>query len=239
LGSWGLGSLEIWDLGSGPNVGIWLLAKRRGQTSGLEMPRVAQFSKALSVPASARPLLKEGEMQVSEFRMTMPVPVRRLPVVLLLVAATAAIATALAFEHLGGYAPCPLCLIQRYAYYFAIPVVAATLVAQHRHKRLAAAVLLGLVAIAFAINAGLGAYHSGVEWGLWPGPTSCAGGGNVSGTARGLLDGGIADANVVRCDVAPWRFLGLSFAGWNVLISAGLSLLALFSASKILGRAGR
>jgi disulfide bond formation protein DsbB len=26
-----------------------------------------------------------------------------------------------------------------------------------------------------------------------------------------------------RCDVAPWRFLGLSMAGWNALISLKLT----------------
>jgi disulfide bond formation protein DsbB len=34
-------------------------------------------------------------------------------------------------------------------------------------------------------------------------------------------------ARVVRCDEAAWRFLGLSLAGYNVLISAALSAIAL------------
>jgi disulfide bond formation protein DsbB len=35
---------------------------------------------------------------------------------------------------------------------------------------------------------------------------------------------------VIRCDEAAWRFLGLSFAGWNVLISLLLSAIALRAA---------
>src|SRR5215510_9899026 len=37
------------------------------------------------------------------------------------VIATATILAAHAFERIGGYAPCPLCLEERYAYYFAMP----------------------------------------------------------------------------------------------------------------------
>jgi disulfide bond formation protein DsbB len=29
----------------------------------------------------------------------------------------------------------------------------------------------------------------------------------------------------VRCDEIVWQFLGLSMAGWNALLSAGLALL--------------
>jgi disulfide bond formation protein DsbB len=32
----------------------------------------------------------------------------------------------------------------------------------------------------------------------------------------------------VRCDEAAWRFLGLSLAGYNVLISLGLAAVALW-----------
>jgi disulfide bond formation protein DsbB len=34
----------------------------------------------------------------------------------------------------------------------------------------------------------------------------------------------------VSCTEAAWRFLGLSLAGWNVLISLGLMALALAAA---------
>jgi len=34
--------------------------------------------------------------------------------------------------------------------------------------------------------------------------------------------------NVVRCDQASWRFLGISLAGYNVLISLALVAIAAF-----------
>jgi disulfide bond formation protein DsbB len=40
----------------------------------------------------------------------------------------------------------------------------------------------------------------------------------------------------VSCSEAAWRFLGISLAGYNVLIAAALSLLALAAAAGRLGR---
>ena len=38
------------------------------------------------------------------------------------VTALATVASALAFEYLGGYTPCALCLIERYAFYAGVPL---------------------------------------------------------------------------------------------------------------------
>ncbi len=149
---------------------------------------------------------------------------------LVFLAALGAIVTALGFEHIGGYAPCPLCLKQRIPYYFAIPAgLLAFLLARGERNGLARGLLV-LCALAFLINAGLGAYHAGVEWHWWPGPATCAGGGEVTTSASNLLDK-LNETRVIRCDEASWRLFGLSFAGYNVLISLGLVAVALLGAS--------
>lgn len=133
--------------------------------------------------------------------------------------AVLAIGAAWAFELVGGYEPCPLCLQQRWAYYGSIPALMLALVLRSGARTSSAAVLLGLVAIAFLVNAGVGVYHSGVEWHWWPGPTACAASAKpLQVGAGGLLDS-LKVVRVVRCDEAPWRLLGLSFAGWNVVVS--------------------
>lgn len=139
--------------------------------------------------------------------------------------AIAGIASALAFQHIGGYAPCALCLQQRYAYYAGVPLALAALALLAMKKPSPAVALLWLVALAFAANAVLGVYHSGVEWKWWPGPDSCAGGdlGNVG--AGNLLES-LQNAKPVSCNDAPWRLLGLSFAGWNVVVSLAVAVLA-------------
>ena len=78
---------------------------------------------------------------------------------LVLVIATATILGALAFQHLGGYAPCPLCLKERYAYYFAVPASALALILARREATPVARILLALIAAAFIANAIAGVYR--------------------------------------------------------------------------------
>ncbi|WBT39098.1 disulfide bond formation protein B [Hyphomicrobium sp. DMF-1] len=131
--------------------------------------------------------------------------------------ATGVILGALAFEHLGGLAPCPLCLMQRYAYYASIPLlfIAMALVSE---KPRVAALIFFVVALAFLGNAGLGVYHAGVEWKFWPGPDTCGTAQALPTSASDLLSG-LDQTRVVRCDEAAWTFAGLSLAGWNVIAS--------------------
>ncbi len=138
------------------------------------------------------------------------------------------IVSALGFEFLGGYAPCPLCSMQRWAYYAGIVVLFAAMALVAERPRFAA-FLFFAVALGFLANAGLGVYHAGVEWHFWPGPDTCAGTQDLPKTAEDLLRG-LAEARVVRCDEATWRLFGLSFAGWNVLVSLVLFSLTLQAA---------
>jgi hypothetical protein len=77
---------------------------------------------------------------------------------------------------------------------------------------------VALVGIGALANAWLGGYHAGVEWGFWQGPTDCSGPVGNLGSAGNLLER-LDTVRVIRCDEVQWRFLGLSLAGYNVLIS--------------------
>lgn len=151
---------------------------------------------------------------------------------LVAVAGALTVAAAWTFEILGGYVPCPLCLQQRYPYYAAVPLAAAiALWAPRMGAGWPARLGLAAVAAIFAAGAVLGVYHAGAEWGWWQGPADCAAvGGAVTGDAAGLLDQ-VRAARVVRCDEAPWRFAGMSFAGWNAVISAVLATLSMAGAA--------
>ncbi len=119
----------------------------------------------------------------------------------------------------AGYEPCDLCYKQRWGYYAGIPL--ALIVANAGPRVLKPG--LYLLALILAANAIFGVYHSGVEWKWWEGPTTCGAGG---------LSGGLPDLSkpAVLCDEAALRILGLSLAGWNAVISAALSVLALMGA---------
>jgi len=141
---------------------------------------------------------------------------------------TATILGALFFEHVVGLPPCPLCLEQRVPYYVMIPAalaVAAAAVAGAPGLlvRSGLLVLAGLMVWAAA----LGVYHAGAEWAFWQGPATCAQPGTIARTPGDLLRQIQTGPRPVDCTVAAWRFLGLSLAGWNVLISVVLALVAL------------
>ncbi|MFM1814054.1 MAG: hypothetical protein RLZ98_749 [Pseudomonadota bacterium] len=146
-----------------------------------------------------------------------------------LLIATGAIVAALLFEHIGGYTPCPLCLMQRYAYYVSIPLILVAVVLASGGNGKAAALILLFVSIAFLANAGLGVYHAGAEWKFWPGPETCAASGDIAEGGPGFRER-ISQSRVIRCDEAPFRLMGLSFAGWNVVICLVLSIMALKAA---------
>jgi len=73
----------------------------------------------------------------------------------------------------------------------------------------------------------LGAYHAGRRMGvLWKGPTDCTRARSENlGSAGNLLER-LDTVKVIRCDEVQWRFLGLSLAGYNVLISLLMAAIA-------------
>ncbi|VIO67874.1 Disulfide bond formation protein B [Bradyrhizobium ivorense] len=148
------------------------------------------------------------------------------------VIAAATLAGAWFFQLVLEILPCPLCLEQRYAYYLAVPLGAVVAFAAAkgapRPVLLAGLAILGLAALA---NAGLGAYHAGVEWGFWPGPTDCSGPVMDFSKAGSLLEQ-LDKVKVIRCDEVQWRFLGISLAGYNVLISLLMAAIATWGVAK-------
>ena len=141
--------------------------------------------------------------------------------------AAATLAGAWFFQLVLDIRPCPLCLEQRYAYYLAVPLGALIAVAAARDAPRAVLLYVGLAILAAAAlgNAWLGAYHAGVEWGFWQGPTDCTGPVGNLGSAGNLLER-LDTVKVIRCDEVQWRFLGLSLAGYNFLISLLMAAVA-------------
>ncbi|WP_147104486.1 disulfide bond formation protein B [Tateyamaria sp. syn59] len=118
---------------------------------------------------------------------------------------------AYAFQHLGGLAPCQMCIWQRY------PHVAAILLGALAFF-LPLPTLIALGAAAALVTAGIGGYHVGVEQGWWQGPSSCSAGA-VGGLDPDALFDQIMSAPLIRCDEIAWQFAGLSMAGWNMVLS--------------------
>lgn len=141
------------------------------------------------------------------------------------------LAVAHAFEHFGGLSPCTLCYYQRDVYWAALGAGLIGFALMYLRQPWLSRAADAILALVFLIGAGVAAYHAGAEWKWWPGPTTCSGGGTVDAAGlKAFLDG--AKFAPPRCDEAAWRMLGLSMAGWNVLISLGLVGLSLTAAAR-------
>jgi disulfide bond formation protein DsbB len=137
-------------------------------------------------------------------------------------AATGLLGGAFAMEYFADLAPCPLCLSQRWPHAAVILVGGIGFAAPM--PVMARRILLALCALAFAITAGIGFYHAGVEYGLLQGPNTCTG--LATGNTLEELRRNLMNAPVVRCDEAPWSLLGISLAGYNFLASGALAVFA-------------
>ncbi len=153
-----------------------------------------------------------------------------IPTTLLTAGMAGAVGSALGFQYIGGYIPCQLCYIQRNPYYAGVVLglIALALIAANASPKVVRLLLLTILAL-MLVGAGLGVYHSGVEWGFWEGPASCAAPvDSVPSSANDLFN----DLNSIKgpsCAEAALRVLGLSFAGWNVIASLIMAALAWWS----------
>lgn len=150
-----------------------------------------------------------------------------------LLASVVMLAAAHAFERIGGYPPCALCLEQREVYWFAIlialPATLWTLFARARATPRLAAFLLFAV---FTTGAIVATFHAGGELKWWSLPATC-GGGSPTGVSLDDLTSTMLGGERVRapaCDVAAWTFAGVSMAGWNAIVSVVLALASLAAA---------
>lgn len=160
---------------------------------------------------------------------------RRRPTIFALIALAVIVLTiagAFAFQA-AGIAPCELCLKERLPYYVGIALGAITVASAARAPRPVALACFALLAALFLFSAGFGAYHAGVEWGFWPGPSDCTGSPERAGSSADFMRQ-LQTVRVVRCDAVAIRILGLSLAGWNAIVSLAVAGLAATGFSQLL-----
>jgi len=145
---------------------------------------------------------------------------RRTLILLAVGGSFALLAGAFMFQAIG-YAPCKMCLWQRWPHAAAILIGLAALVVPGRLLPLAGAA-------AAATTAAIAIYHTGVERNWWEGPTSCTGGGLGLGDPLAL-----EGPPLVLCDVVSWQFLTLSMASWNALFSLVFIALWIMAARRV------
>ncbi len=166
------------------------------------------------------------------------------PATLIGLVALAAVATAWWLQW-RGYAPCELCLKERFPYYAGIVLSGALAVGTilrplGRRRETALRFGYALLALVWIASAAFGVYHAGVEWMLWAGPAECSGAAAAPAAVGDFLKQ-LQTVTVVRCDEAALQVLGLSLAAWNAILSgvlAGLSVMGTLGRPKPQARAG-
>lgn len=153
---------------------------------------------------------------------------------LLLVGMATVVGSALAFEYIGGYIPCELCLLQRKPYYIGLVISAITLltIVMHLPARVTKSLIL-LLGLLMIVSTGLGVYHAGVEWHFWEGPSACSATSGAGFTGTGDILGQLNSFKGPSCTEAALRIFGISLAGWNVVTSLILAAIAFLGAKRI------
>jgi disulfide bond formation protein DsbB len=147
-----------------------------------------------------------------------------------------ALCTVYFFQYVLLIAPCPLCLEQRISYYVCVPLaVMLWLGAGHGASR--KVLIAGFVVIAGVMlwNSGLSIYHAGVEYKFWQGPIDCSGPIDKFGSVTNMMNQ-LQRISLVRCDEVAWSFLGISLAGYDVVLSLALAGVAAWGAKASLAR---
>jgi len=139
---------------------------------------------------------------------------------------------ALGFQYIGRLPPCEMCMWQRWPHLTAVilGLLGGWGLSRTVGRSSLAVPLAILTALAVGLSGAIGAYHAGVEWHWWPGPSQCTG---AAFKLSGTLD---LNAPVVMCDRAAWRLFGISMAGYNAIISLGAAILAFVLLSRRRGR---
>lgn len=144
---------------------------------------------------------------------------------LALLVPAALLAGALGSQYVGGLYPCEMCHWQRWPHYAAVVLALVSFAMRGQPDK--GRSFVWLAALAILLSGAIGAYHAGVEIGVFEGLTQCATTGASGSSANDIL-ADIMATPLVRCDQVQWSFLGMSMAGWNAILSIGSGLVILW-----------
>ncbi len=120
-------------------------------------------------------------------------------------------------QYVLGHKPCNLCIIERIPYIAAIILISLVFILNRYQK-----IILSLILIFFIFGALISFYHFGIEQGFFSESLVCDLGNSQPINKEELLNQ-LKKAEIVSCKDVTFRFLGLSLATINTIISIILS----------------
>jgi disulfide bond formation protein DsbB len=120
-------------------------------------------------------------------------------------------------QYVLGHKPCSLCIIERIPYISAIILISLIFILNRYQK-----IISSLILIFFIFGAIVSFYHFGIEQGFFSESLICELTNNNPLNKEELLNQ-LKKAEIVSCKDVAFRFLGLSLATINTIISLALS----------------
>ena len=120
-------------------------------------------------------------------------------------------------QYVLGHKPCNLCIIERIPYIAAIILISLIFILNRYQK-----IISSLILIFFIFGSVVSFYHFGIEQGFFSESLVCDLGNSQSINKEELLNQ-LKKAEIISCKDVTFRFLGLSLATINTVISLILS----------------
>jgi disulfide bond formation protein DsbB len=120
-------------------------------------------------------------------------------------------------QYVLGHKPCNLCIIERIPYIAAIILISLIFILNRYQK-----IISSLILIFFIFGSVVSFYHFGIEQGFFSESLVCDLGNSQPINKEELLNQ-LKKAEIVSCKDVTFRFLGLSLATINTIISIILS----------------
>ena len=120
-------------------------------------------------------------------------------------------------QYVLGHKPCNLCIIERIPYIAAIILISLIFILNRYQK-----IISSLILIFFIFGAVVSFYHFGIEQGFFSEALVCELGNSQPLNKEDLLNQ-LKKTEIVSCKDVTFRFLGLSLATINTVISLILS----------------
>ena len=120
-------------------------------------------------------------------------------------------------QYVLGHKPCNLCIIERIPYIAAIILISLIFILNRYQK-----IISSLILIFFIFGALVSFYHFGIEQGFFSESLICELSNNGPVNKEELLSQ-LKKAEIISCKDVTFRFLGLSLATINTIISVMLS----------------
>ena len=124
-------------------------------------------------------------------------------------------------QYVLGHKPCNLCIIERIPYIAAIILISLIFILNRYQK-----IISSLILIFFIFGSVVSFYHFGIEQGFFSESLVCDLGNSKPINKEELLNQ-LKKAEIVSCKDVTFRFLGLSLATINTIISVMISCIML------------